>query len=107
MGHYYADMMCDACGELRCVCPPKEDRSTDNHWVVGDRYEVMTAIEYERSRGHGGLAHMQRLYKKHYPKREQAEEAAREACEAAVEAARQHLTDLKNVLKVQRPWEKK
>lgn len=24
MGHYYAEMMCDKCGELLCKCKPKK-----------------------------------------------------------------------------------
>lgn len=22
MGHYYSEMCCETCGELRCICPP-------------------------------------------------------------------------------------
>lgn len=106
MGHYAAEMMCIKCGNLRCTCPPPPDK-TAQHWVVGDDYTVQRAIDYENSCGHGTLAYMNRLMKKHYKKRADAEEAARLACEAAVEATRQQLTRLKNILKVQRPWEKK
>lgn len=106
MGHYAAEMQCDTCGNLRCTCPPLPD-TTEQHWVVAEDYTVQRAIDYQKNCGHGALAYMSRMMKKHYKKREEAEEAARFACEAAVEAARTHLSRLKKVLKVERPWERK
>jgi hypothetical protein len=26
MGHYYAEMMCPDCGEIRCICPETLER---------------------------------------------------------------------------------
>lgn len=40
MGHYYADLMCDKCGELRCVCPTKREPSI-TQWYVNDHFAVV------------------------------------------------------------------
>jgi len=99
-------MQCDHCGRLRCTCPLPPDK-TANYWLVAEDYRVMRAKDYADSKGHGGLAYLARMMKKHHKKREDAEAEARLRCEAAVEAAREQLTRLKKVLKVERPWEKK
>jgi hypothetical protein len=106
MGHYYADMMCDTCGQVRCVCiRPEQDEQLDSFIV--DRFEVMSVREFmDRHRGDVMLNMLLAMNKK-YKTRLAAEKAARKACEQAVEAARFNLTLLKKTLKVDRPWELK
>lgn len=104
MGHYAVDMQCDKCGNLRCTCPLPEDK-TLHHWVVGDDFEVMT-VEQFLSKVHPA-SRMRALVMKRYARRSVAEKAARLRCEAAVDEARARLLELKNILKVQRPWEQK
>ena len=120
MGHYRADLACDTCGEVRCVCPPKKEKPNRNY-IVADGFKVMTVEEFDADPAHntqkmriGGSTYSQpinpilyRLGKKEFKKRHDAEVHARELCEAAVEEARARLLTLKNILKVQRPWEKK
>lgn len=33
MGHYYAEMMCEKCGRVRCSCPPTPPSSKEN-WFM-------------------------------------------------------------------------
>lgn len=105
MGHHAAEMMCDTYGNVRCTCPLPED-ATLHYWVVGDNFTVMTVKELLASVHPVARTHA-RVMTKRYAHRSAAEKAARVECEAAVEAARAHLTKLKNILKVQRPWEQK
>lgn len=116
MGHYAAEMQCDKCGNLRCTCPP-EPKKPNRNFIVTDDYRVVTVDEFDANPDNntvrtkwGGIAMNPLLYrmgKKEFKKRTDAETHARELCEAAVEKARAQLLELKNILKVQRPWEKK
>jgi hypothetical protein len=116
MGHYAAEMQCDTCGKLHCVCPPKTEKPNRNFIVTGD-FKVVTVAEFDADPANTGTQTrygripmnpiFYRMGKKEFKKRADAEVHARELCEAAVESARAQLTNLKNILKVQRPWEKK
>lgn len=102
MGHYAADMRPEWFDDdKRTDLPP----STDNFWIVGDGFTVLRAIDFEKSGGRMG--YFKRMSKQHFEFREHAETAARIGCENAVENTRADLTRLKNILKVQRPWEQK
>ena len=119
MGHYYADLMCDDCGKLSCVCPPKKEKPNRN-FIVTDDFRVVKVTEFDADPANnsrkiklGTLTTsmpvnplLSRMHKKEFKRRHDAEVHARELCESAVEEARQHLLSLKNILKVQRPWEK-
>lgn len=105
MRHHASEMICDECGNVRCTCPLSEDK-TLHYWVVGDNFTVITAEELLASIHPAARQHA-RITTKRYAHRSAAEKAARLKCEAAVEDARAHLNNLKNILKVQRPWEKK
>ncbi len=119
MGHYRADLACDTCGEVRCQCPPSP-KKPNNNFIVADGFRVMTIDEFDADPQYnsipmkfGGQVIRQpfnpifsRLGKKEFKRRKDAEAHAMELCEAAVEDARQRLAELKNILKVQRPWEK-
>jgi hypothetical protein len=105
MGHYAAEMMCDVCGQVRCICVQQVVDDSDSFVVEG--FEVLTVREFrERFAGSNAL-NMKLAFKKKYKTRLGAENAARKACEEAVEAARFNLTLLKKTLKVTRPWELK
>lgn len=120
MGHYASEMMCEKCGNLRCTCPPKKQKPNRN-FIVADGFTVMTVEEFDADPKHntrkmsiGSTTYtesvnpiLHRLGKQEFKKREDAEVHARELCEAAVEEARARLLKLKNICKVQRPWEKK
>lgn len=47
MGHYAAELMCDDCGNLRCTCPSKPDK-TLHHYLVDteDQYRVITKADF-------------------------------------------------------------
>lgn len=104
MGHYACDMRPEWFGEEK---PTKKQRNTDNDWVVADDFTVMTALEFQESHACRQTAFLHRMSRKHYRTRLNAEKAARRTCEEAVEATRENLMRLKNILKVQRPWEQK
>lgn len=40
MGHYYADLMCDECGKVLCICPPKP---RPERWAVTRDFSVKNA----------------------------------------------------------------
>jgi hypothetical protein len=103
MGHYASEMMCDTCGQVRCICIQSVIDDSDSFVVEG--FEVITVREFrERFAGSNAL-NMRLAFKTKYKNRLNAEKAARKACEEAVEAARFNLTLLKKTLKVTRPWE--
>lgn len=107
MGHYRVDMACDICGEMRCACPPAPEKPNKN-FIVTDDYRVVTVDEFDAECVQlGRYPMLERMGKTEFKKRADAEVHARELCEAAVEHARTALTQLKNICKVQRPWEKK
>lgn len=107
MGHYRVDMACDTCGEVRCTCPPPPEKPNRN-FIVTDNYRVVTVDEFDAECVQlGRYPMLERMGKTEFKKRIDAEVHARELCETAVEQIRADLLELKNVLKVQRPWEKK
>ena len=101
MGHYAAEMQCDKCGKLRCVCPPKPDESL-KMWVVTDDYEVMKASAFEKADG-SSMAHFKRIMRTHYPTKKAAKEAAREQIIAAIKDARLRLCHLEKKLSPDSP----
>lgn len=107
MGHYRADLACDTCGEARCTCPPKEEKP-NRSFIVTDEYKVMTVDEFTTAHDlPGRSAHLYLLGAKQFKRRASAEAHARKMLELEVEQARAHLLELKKLLKVIRPWEKK
>lgn len=116
MGHYYADMMCNTCGNVRCTCPP-ETKKPNGKFIVTDDYRVVTVDEFDadpdnniRRMRYGTTPVnplLSRMGKKEFKLRRDAEVHAREMCEAAVERCHANLLEIKNILKVKRPWEKK
>lgn len=116
MGHYASEMMCDACGNLRCTCPPPPKKPNTSFIVTSD-HRVMTVDEFDAAPENNRLKTkygsmplnpvMLRMGLQQFKFRPDAETHARERCEAAVEDARAHLARLKKILKVERPWESK
>ena len=49
MGHYYADLMCDRCGKIRCICPPSNTVNNDDQWVVDHSFNVVTIKEFDEA----------------------------------------------------------
>lgn len=47
MGHYYADMMCDTCSNIRCTCPPKPDTDHKRWMVHPQSLVVMRVSEFD------------------------------------------------------------
>lgn len=106
MGHYRADLTCGMCGSLHCSCPlPKLEPNTN--FIVTDDFEVVTVKEFDARQPTIINPMFYRMGKKEFKRRHDAEVHARELCEAAVERTRAQLAQLKNILKVRRPWEKK
>jgi len=116
MGHYASEFQCDDCGKVRCICEPSPSPPNLNY-IVTDDFQVVTVDEFDTDPAnytkrvrYGNFLnnpYVYRMDKKEFKKREDAERHAMELCEMAVERARLHLAELKNVLKVKRPWEKK
>lgn len=108
MGHYAAEMQCDKCGNLHCTCPSKKEKP-NKKFIVADDYQVMTVDEFDTHLRSITSVNplVYRVGKLEFEKREDAEVHARERCEAAIEKCRAQLTTLRNILKVQRPWERK
>ena len=116
MGHYYADLACDKCGNIRCTCPPKKEKPNRN-WIVKHNFTVQRVVDFDADpkntatqTKYGPIPQnplLLRLGKKEFKTREEAEQHARELCEGAVEELRKRLTVMKKVLKVERPWEQK
>jgi hypothetical protein len=101
MGHYYADLMCDTCGEIRCTCPPKPDRS-DRHFIVLHDYRVMTKAEATKA----GMNPLTRMFTPSFATREEAEVAAKASVEHDLAQAKSRLDYLKAV-KAAKPWKAK
>ena len=114
MGHYRADLACDTCGQVTCICA-KEDEKPNTNWIVDDDFSVIQVCDFDRKYAtiktkHGSMpGHplIRRANKKQYKTRKAVEKAARKQCEQAVDIVRQNLLELKHLLKVERPWEKK
>jgi len=45
MGHYASEMMCNKCGELRCVC---SYASEDDKWLVDSDLTVMKVKDHDK-----------------------------------------------------------
>lgn len=113
MGHYYADMACQKCGNLRCTCPAKPHKP-EKGWIVDDDFMVLSLADFDAKKLKSQSKRFQplsplfyRLGHTIYKSRRAAEKGAMKECERRVEETRAQLLHLKNVLKVQRPWEKK
>jgi hypothetical protein len=114
-------MACGKCGNARCTCPPKKEKPNTN-FIVTDDFKVVTVAEFDADPANntvkvsylGGAVIgrsplnpvARRFNKPEFKKRVDAEAHARDLCEQAVEETRAELQRLKNILKVQRPWEK-
>jgi hypothetical protein len=84
-------------------------------WLINNNFTVTTVEEYDKTHSVFKAAYgpipvnprISRMNKTIYKTRANAEKGARKACEQAVEQARADLLELKNILKVVRPWETK
>ncbi len=107
MGHYLAEMMCDRCRRYPCVClVEKREDATANHWIVAEDFSVQRAGEYQRlsAKTHSAVGFYKRMSKQHFQNREDAEEEARRQCQDALEAARAKVSELEQILSLERPW---
>lgn len=104
MEHYDADMMCDDCGKVRCVCPPKEEKP-DLRWMVTSQFKVVRVCDHieahTKKNYHYGL--MERLNATHYKKRKDAEAAALALIMQKIDTAHLSLKLLNQVLE-DKPW---
>jgi hypothetical protein len=98
MGHYASEMMCDTCGWVRCICPPKPDR-TGGYFIVLHDYSVMTKAEATKA----GMNPLTRAFTPSFATREEAVVAARASVENDLAQAKLRLAYLKAV-KVVKPW---
>jgi hypothetical protein len=114
MGHYYADLMCNECGRVNCICPCKPEKPNKN-WVVDSDYTVIQVHNFHKKYAtiqtkYGpipGMTVIMLMGKEQFNTRREAEEQARLMCEKAVELLRTELLALKKILNVDRPWEQK
>lgn len=84
MGHYYADLMCDACGKVRCTCPAKPLPS-ESLWAVWG-YAVRPAKE---------LSLAQRMSAPLFPTELQAKAALPAVLDAKIAQLEQELGQLR------------
>lgn len=93
MGHYYADMMCDTCGNIRCTCP-REER-IDTRWVIDEETcTVMQVFEFDKAKaipGLSGRGMIMRSSLEHFDTKEEAEEELRETYWMRVDELRKDL----------------
>jgi hypothetical protein len=95
MGHYASEMLAGSSDE--------PDRpSTDQHWVVGDGFTVLRAIDYQAT-CQTTMPYMARMMKTHYEKREDAEAAAKQALMDAFEDLQTKLSKLRQI-EHKKPW---
>lgn len=111
MGHYASEMQCDKCGKLRCICPPKKEKSK-GEWVIHPlTYKAIKAtklIEQMKKSKKDETAFEwmirthdleNRIYwMLHYPTKAMADAAGQEKYENAVSDARKALTKLEAIM---------
>jgi hypothetical protein len=94
MGHYFADLMCDACGEVRCRCEPIPAKKTDP-WVVDDDFGVVRASDYQKANDKFGLGYLRRMSKTHFDEKSDARAEAKKQLDAAIKTTEEQLVNLK------------
>lgn len=92
MGHYYAEMMCDKCGQIRCVCPAAP-KKPDASWVL-DGFEPMKAEDYAKKNDGGGLGFYRSMLATRYKDLASAQKAADVKIDEAIEATSLQLVEL-------------
>ena len=95
MGHYYADLACSKCGDLRCSCETASGEQWVNQWVVGDGFKVIRASDYQRENNQQGLGFMRRMSLQHFAKKSDAMDHAKTELEAAITATEAQVVTLK------------
>ena len=91
MGHYAAEMMCDKCGRVSCVCPPKPD--TDQLLWVLDGFTPIQICDFDKKHAvHRLSPWVYRLDKIKYSTKA-------EAAAAIPALAAEHITQLKERIK--------
>lgn len=95
MGHYYTNLACSKCGDLRCTCETASNEEWVNQWVVGSEFKVVRASEFQRENNQQGLGFMRRMSLKHFAKKSDAMAHAKTELEAAIAAAEARVVTLK------------
>jgi len=96
MGHYYADLMCDRCGKLPCICPPKAPEKRGPVFVIHE-YEVLTLEEWKAKRvallGRGAQPadFLAEMVIEKFPTKETAENAAKRMLDSDIRHLNQRL----------------
>lgn len=98
MGHYYADLMCDQCGQIRCRCPRKPEPPPTG-FIVNSDYTVLPASEYIAATNKYGQGHLNYMFAKKHATRELAETAALASLDADIDAMEAQLVTLRELRK--------
>lgn len=110
MGHYYSEMMCEKCGNVRCTCPPKPSKQ-EKGWIVDDNFTVITVKEFDEKHRYQKLKYgyieinplLSRMDRKIHTTRKAAEQAAAVQCEACITRLQEQLDDLR-ARALTEPW---
>ena len=99
MGHYYAEMMCDECGHLRCTCARKSPavEREEGSWVVTPQFDVVRGAEYKKKLGDQGFYSYMLMPK--FSTEAAARRQARLDVKAAIAGAKTQLAFLQEKLK--------
>lgn len=92
MGHYYAEMMCEECGQLRCACPPAP-KKPGHSWVL-DGFTPIKAEDYAKQNDGGGFGFFRSMMATRYKDLASAQAAANAKLDEAIEATSLELVEL-------------
>lgn len=96
MGHYYADLMCDDCGKVRCTCV-RSPAKPDLRWIVDEMtMEAITVHDFDKKRPFGMVA---RLKSKYFKTKKDAEDHSIVLLKEKIKEEKVNLKSLKDQLK--------
>lgn len=107
MGHYYADLMCDDCGNVRCVCQQQGQGQKPNNWILDDDYLPIQVCDFDhkyriKKTRYGdvdGMPAVRRLGRVEFKTRSECAQHGRDMINKRILELQQEVKELKRGLK--------